>query len=78
MLMIFTQQYDAAYNSKLADEFDMNYFVYQGGLIDDSRDFCAAHNNKVWTREEAGGCGVNWTPSLGEYPAGLYSEKQKA
>jgi len=63
------QQYDRAYNTSLADEFDMKYFVYQGGLIDDSRDFCAAHNNKVWTRDEAALWG-EWTPSIGEYPAG--------
>jgi hypothetical protein len=63
------QQYDAAYNSKLAEEFEMNYFVYQGGLIDESRDFCAAHNNKVWSREEAEDWST-WTPSLGEYPEG--------
>jgi hypothetical protein len=69
------QQYDAAYNSTLAQEFDMNYFIYQGGLIDDSRDFCACHNNKVWTREEATDW-INWTPSQGDYPAG-YEVKQK-
>ena len=61
------QQYDATYNKKLADEFDLKYFIYQGGLIDDSRDFCAAHNNKVWTIEEAEAWDT-WTPSKGEYP----------
>jgi len=70
------QQYDAAYNSTLADEFGMRYFIYQGGLIDESRDFCAAHNNKVWSREEAEDW-TTWTPSLGEYPAG-YEIKSKA
>ena len=69
------QQYDRAYNTSLADEFSMNYFLYQGGLIDDSRDFCAAHNNKVWTREEAE-TWIYWTPAQGEYPAG-YQVKQK-
>lgn len=69
------QQYDRAYNNSLADEFDMNYFIYQGGLIDDSRDFCAAHNAKVWSREEAAEW-PEWTPSKGEYPAG-YIVKQK-
>ena len=43
------QQHDAAYNKKLADEFELRYFIYQGGLIRDSRDFCVAHNNKVWS-----------------------------
>lgn len=69
------QQYDRAYNGALADEFNMNYFIYQGGLIEDSRDFCAAHNNKVWTREEATEW-INWTPSQGDYPLG-YEIKQK-
>lgn len=69
------QQYDRAYNSSLADEFDMKYFIYQGGLIDESRDFCVAHNNKVWSREEAAEW-VSWTPAKGEYPAG-YKIKQK-
>jgi hypothetical protein len=69
------QQHDAAYNKKLADEFDMKYFIYQGGLVDDSRDFCAAHNNKVWSTEEAKEW-VNWTPNQGEYPAG-YEVKAK-
>lgn len=69
------QQYDRAYNNSLADEFGMKYFLYQGGLIDDSRDFCVAHNRKVWTREEAEEWS-SWTPSQGEYPEG-YEIKQK-
>ena len=69
------QQHDAAYNKKLAEEFDMKYFIYQGGLIRDSRDFCAAHNNKVWTTEEAEAW-KEWTPNMGEYPAG-YEVKAK-
>lgn len=69
------QQYDAAYNKKLAEEFEMRYFVYQGGLVEDSRDFCAAHNNKVWSIEEAQEW-PEWTPSKGEYPAG-YEVKAK-
>jgi hypothetical protein len=69
------QQYDAAYNKKLADEFALKYFIYQGGLIDDSRDFCAAHNNKVWTTKEAE-TWPTWTPAQGEYPEG-YEVKAK-
>jgi len=69
------QQYDATYNKKLADEFGLEYFLYQGGLIDDSRDFCAAHNNKVWTTEEAE-TWATWTPAQGEYPEG-YEVKAK-
>ncbi len=69
------QQYDAAYNLMLGNEFGFNYFIYQGGLIEDSRDFCAAHNNKVWHRDDMK-TWATWTPSEGEYPAG-YEVKQK-
>lgn len=69
------QQYDAAYNMTLGNEFGFNYFIYQGGLIRDSRDFCAAHNNKVWSVEEMQ-MWKDWTPSMGEYPAG-YEVKAK-
>lgn len=62
------QQYDRAYNTSLAQEFDMKYFLYQGGLIEDSRDFCVAHNNKVWSVEEAADWD-RWMPWMGEYPA---------
>jgi hypothetical protein len=46
------QEYDRSYSKNAADEFGMNYALYQGGLITDSRDFCIAHNNKVFTRDE--------------------------
>lgn len=45
-------QYDRAYGKNVADEFGLNYAIYQGGLIDDSRDFCEEHQGKVYTREE--------------------------
>jgi hypothetical protein len=69
------QQYDAAYNQTLGNEFGFTYFIYQGGLIDDSRDFCAAHNNKVWSIEEMKTWDT-WTPAQGEYPPG-YNVKAK-
>ena len=69
------QQYDAAYNLMLGNEFGLKYFIYQGGLVVDSRDFCAAHNNKVWSIEESE-LWPEWTPSKGEYPEG-YVVKQK-
>jgi len=69
------QRYDAAYNVSLGNEFGFRFFIYQGGLIDDSRDFCAAHNNKVWSIEEMNEW-PTWTPSQGEYPMG-YEVKAK-
>lgn len=55
-------QYDAAYNANLAEELDFEYFIYQGGLIPESRDFCREHNNRVYSRKEAEEW-RNWTPS---------------
>lgn len=69
------QQFDRAYNLALADEYNMQYFIYQGGLISDSRDFCVCHNNKVWSRDESADWDT-WKPYMGEYPAG-YVIKQK-
>jgi len=69
------QQYDAAYNAALSDEFGMKYFIYQNGLVVDSRDFCAAHDGKVWSKDEAV-LWPKWTPSKGEYPEG-YEVKAK-
>ncbi|HRT83968.1 MAG TPA: hypothetical protein P5523_04955 [Bacteroidales bacterium] len=73
------QQYDATYNAKLAEEFNMKYFVYQGDLVTDSRDFCAAHVGKVYTTKESEEW-KTWTPARGQqeraYPAD-YEIKQK-
>ena len=61
------RHYDAAYNMHLAIEFGMRFFGYQGGIIKDSRDFCVAHNNKIWSIEETKTWHL-WTPSTGQYP----------
>jgi hypothetical protein len=53
----------------MADEFGMDYAVYSGGLITDSRSFCREHNNKVYSREEIADFG-NWIdPKTGEVPS---------
>jgi hypothetical protein len=70
------QQYDSAYNGSIAEQLGLRYFLYQGGLVGDSRDFCAAHNDKVWSIEEAD-TWKDWTPSKGEYPPD-YKVKQKS
>lgn len=73
------QQYDATYNNKVAEEFDMKYFIYSGELVGDSRDFCAAHQDKVFSVEETKSW-ATWTPAQGQqeraYPAG-WEIKQK-
>lgn len=67
--------YDAAYSTSLADETGMQYFVYLGGKVQDSRDFCVALDGKVWSRAEADKW-REWTPAKGVYPEG-YKIKQK-
>lgn len=65
------QQYDAAYNKTLGNEFGFTYFVYQGGLIKDSRAFCVEHNNKVYSIEESESWGSWVDPETGEVPSYL-------
>jgi hypothetical protein len=60
------QEYDRAYGKQMADEFGMDYALYQGGLINDSRDFCRDHENHVYTREEVGNFG-KWTYAKAEH-----------
>jgi len=64
-------QYDAAYNMTLGNEFGFTYFVYQGGLVKDSREFCIEHNNKVWSVEEAQSWATWRSPTTGEIPSYL-------
>lgn len=65
------QQYDAAYDRNLSDEFDYKYFVYSGGLVKDSRAFCVEHNGNVYSKDEAAEW-ENWTdPKTGETPSYL-------
>ncbi len=40
-------------NLKMANELGFNYFIYTGGLIDTSRDFCRKKNGLVFSREDA-------------------------
>lgn len=62
------QQYDAAYNQKLGNEFGFSYFIYQGGIIRDSREFCVEHNNKVYSIDETKDW-CDWvSPTTGEKP----------
>jgi hypothetical protein len=56
------QQYDAAYNQTIGNELGFNYFIYQGGIIEDSRDFCREHNSHVYSKDEAKEW-PEWTPS---------------
>lgn len=63
--------YDAAYNKTLGNEFGYTYFVYQGGLVKDSREFCVEHNNKVYSVDEAQLWSTWRSPTTGEIPSYL-------
>lgn len=47
---------DAVTNAEFAKRLDLKYFIYSGGLIETSRDFCIKRNNKVYAIWEA----ENW------------------
>lgn len=47
------QRFDRDTNKEFATRLALKYFVYSGGLIETSRDFCVKRNNKVFTTEEA-------------------------
>lgn len=46
-------QVDREESSLMATELDLQYFIYQGGLIDTSRPFCVKRDGKVFSTEEA-------------------------
>lgn len=46
-------QADALTNQEFAKRLDLRYFVYSGGLIETSREFCRKRNGKVFSTEEA-------------------------
>lgn len=47
------QAFDRASNKVYADKLKLDTFIYTGGLIETSREFCEKHNAKVFTVEEA-------------------------
>lgn len=44
---------DSITNAQFAQRLGLKYFIYSGGLIETSREFCRKHNRKVFTTEEA-------------------------
>lgn len=44
---------DSITNNEFAKRMGLRYFIYSGGLIETSREFCRKRNNKVFTTEEA-------------------------
>lgn len=60
--------FDRGVANDYAKNLGLRAFIYQGGLIDSSRDFCEERNNKVFTIEEAEEWkGLNWD---GKWPDG--------
>lgn len=45
-------QVDREINNQFANRLNLKYFIYQGGLIENSRDFCKKRNNKVFSVDE--------------------------
>lgn len=45
-------QVDRMAAGSYADKLNLNYAIYEGGLIKTSRKFCREHNGNVYTREE--------------------------
>jgi hypothetical protein len=56
------QQYDAAYALNMANELGLKYFLYTGGLVKDSRDFCREHDGHVYTIEDTE-TWATWVPA---------------
>lgn len=46
-------EYDRANNLAFANKLKLKWFIYAGGLIDDSREFCEKRNNILFTTQEA-------------------------
>lgn len=46
-------EYDRRVSDQYATQLQLNYFIYNGGEIKTTRDFCEERNNNVYTREEA-------------------------
>ena len=56
------QQHDRAYSQSIATTLELKYFLYEGGLVKDSRDFCREHNGHVYSTEDAKGWS-KWVPA---------------
>lgn len=43
---------DRAYTNQIAEDIQIEWYVYRGGLVEDSRAFCKARNGKYYHRKE--------------------------
>lgn len=53
---------DRAYTNQIAQDIDVEWYVYRGGLVEDSRQFCITRNSKYFHRKEVEAWGLlkNW------------------
>lgn len=54
------QQADSITNNEFAKRLDLRFFIYSGGLIETSREFCRKRNNQVYTTDEATDPRTGW------------------
>ena len=57
-------QIDRATGKTYADDLGFNFAIYEGGLIDTSREFCKEHNGNVYHRTEI----EEFNPKVGKQP----------
>lgn len=66
-------EYDNAFANELALQLDLQCFIYEGGIVKDTREFCSEHESKVYTREEAEQWPEWRSPTTGEVPSYIAS-----
>lgn len=64
--------YDRSLSTNFASSLGLNAFIYAGGKIKSSREFCRSHDGKVYTREEA----EQWKNILNEEDGPIWNESK--
>jgi hypothetical protein len=69
---------DRGYTNNISLDLDIEWYVYRGGLVEDSRSFCISRNDKYFHREEVKSWGKlgNWDgkiPSTDEKTIFIYA-----
>lgn len=66
-------EYDNSFANELAIQLDLQCFIYEGGVVKDTREFCLEHESNVYTRDEAA-LWPEWkSPTTGETPSYIAS-----
>src|SRR5574337_27875 len=64
--------YERTLSHQYATRLDLKYFIYAGGTIQTSREFCEIHNGKVYTTEEA----QKWKKQVGKPKGPVWNEEK--